>query len=1201
MTFGRLLWRNLFYHWRGNFAVFLGVALGTAVLTGALCVGDSLRGSLRSWSLRQLGWVDQALIGGRFIREELADEMARDGVAERISPILMLQGAVTIPGAGEREVGRAGKVMIYGVDDRFWRPAAPPVDAALWKSSQRQAAVSAALATELKLAPGQTISLHLPRAGALPREFMLSHQDASDTVDTVDLVVARTLEGDDFGNRFNLQPSPQQPRNVFVPLRVLQAALTQAGGDAAPRLGLDHPVNVLAAGGVTGSLEDALAAHITLDDYGLVMRDAKSRARVFYESLSRGHRGPIHAAEWPRLRDPAFAKEIDRNGDGSVDEREMIAYFLRHHDYLTLESRQLFLPDSVADAAREAATRSRLRVAPTLVYLADTVADGSKEMPYAVIAAVDPALAAPLGPFLPELPRAAKHLQDDEIVLADWSESPFQPGKTGGSLVLKYYDPEVQELLRESPPLKLAGWVKLQGAADDPDLTPTFPGITDKASLAEWAPPKSMHFNSKRVTRVDEDYWKDYRTTPRAYVTLATGQRLWGSRFGKLTSVRLAPVDAKPLEAAAGTSFVTHLMNQLRPGENGFVFQPLRARALEASSGATDFGGLFLGFSIFLIAAALLLVGLLFRLNLERRASEIGLLLATGISRSFVRRLLLFEGVVIAAFGGVLGVALAIGYAWVLLVFLRTWWPGGLDQSFLQLHVASTSLAIGYVISLVVSVLTIAWSARALGRVAPRALLAGETADPGLAERRPPRRWVSWLAGGLAILGIACIAGGNAAGDPETRASSFFGGGMLLLIGGIMAVWLSLRRSARGTGRRIVTVGVRNAGRHPARSLLTVGLLASAAFVVIAVQSFRQDPGRDFLSEKSGSGGFTLVGESDVPLFVDPQSARGQADLRNAMDNAGIDNGAAMLADTRLVPFRLRSGEDASCLNLYQAQRPRILGAPAELIERGGFQFQDTEARTPEQRANPWLLLEHSTDDAIPVFGEANTVEWMLKSGLGKTLEVPDETGRPTKLRIAGLLQDSVFQSELVMSGTSFQHLYPHEEGYRFFLIATPAAEAQPVGTMLAKALSDHGFTVTSTRARVAAALAVENTYLATFQALGGLGLLLGAFGLAIVLLRSVWERRGELALLQAVGFRRGAVAWLVLAENGFLLVLGLIVGAAAAILAVAPEVAAGTGKVPLLRLIGFLAVVLAVGLAAGAAAVMMTLRAPLLAALRRE
>ena len=50
-----------------------------------------------------------------------------------------------------------------------------------------------------------------------------------------------------------------------------------------------------------------------------------------------------------------------------------------------------------------------------------------------------------------------------------------------------------------------------------------------------------------------------------------------------------------------------------------------------------------------------------------------------------------------------------------------------------------------------------------------------------------------------------------------------------------------------------------------------------------------------------------------------------------------------------------------------------------------------------------------------------------------------------------------------------------------------------------------------------------------------------------------------------------------------------------------APHLSAGGGEVVWLRLLGLLALVLLVGLAAGAAAMAATLRAPLLPALRRE
>src|SRR5262249_21418246 len=131
MTFTALLLRHLRFHWRGNFAVLLGVAVGTAVLTGALLVGDSLRGSLRDLTEQRLGWVDNALLAGRFIRESLATELRVDTAAqpnkvERASATIMLRGSLSKEtealegkpsGGSERQVTG---VTVVGSDLSFW-------------------------------------------------------------------------------------------------------------------------------------------------------------------------------------------------------------------------------------------------------------------------------------------------------------------------------------------------------------------------------------------------------------------------------------------------------------------------------------------------------------------------------------------------------------------------------------------------------------------------------------------------------------------------------------------------------------------------------------------------------------------------------------------------------------------------------------------------------------------------------------------------------------------------------------------------------------------------------------------------------------------------------------------------------------------------------------------------------------------------
>src|SRR5207244_979754 len=183
---------------------------------------------------------------------------------------------------------------------------------------------------------------------------------------------------------------------------------------------------------------------------------------------------------------------------------------------------------------------------------------------------------------------------------------------------------------------------------------------------------------------------------------------------------------------------------------------------------------------------------------------------------------------------------------------------------------------------------------------------------------------------------------------------------------------------------------------------------------------------------------------------------------------------------------------------------------------------------------------------AIPAALDANTAQWIYKKRLGDTWDVTNDRGEKVKLRLVALLEESIFQSEIVISEQNFRKLFARQEGTSFLLIETTGAremEIQRVQSEVETALADYGVRIQTPAARLQSYMAVENTYLATFQALGGLGLLLGAVGLAIILLRGVWERRGELALLRALGFAKQRLAWLVLAENLFLLLTGLATG----------------------------------------------------------
>src|SRR5690242_4918188 len=99
LTFSRLILRNLRYHWRGNLAVLLGVTVGSAVLTGALLVGDSLRGSLRARAERQLAGVDDAALFPTPIRAAVAD-----GMPGKTAPALLLPGSLQTMAENPKDV-----------------------------------------------------------------------------------------------------------------------------------------------------------------------------------------------------------------------------------------------------------------------------------------------------------------------------------------------------------------------------------------------------------------------------------------------------------------------------------------------------------------------------------------------------------------------------------------------------------------------------------------------------------------------------------------------------------------------------------------------------------------------------------------------------------------------------------------------------------------------------------------------------------------------------------------------------------------------------------------------------------------------------------------------------------------------------------------------------------------------------------------
>ena len=1180
-----LIGASIRHYLRDWIFLILGAALSTMVVTGALLVGDTLRGSLARVGLEKLGWVKQAMFLPRLVPQDLATRLLPNDPShakgQSAVGILIARGSVSI---SAKDTGAVRGIQVYGVDESFW--------GGFDSNADRKQGVwmNPTLARLLGSNQPQTLQLSLARPSDTPRESLLGRKDVASGLATFEVTCQGTLPPSGPGS-FCLAGGISAEPVLFVPIADLQKALDCPGR-----------INAL----LSPAVGDALVvekSRLTLEDYGLFVRGPSERVETLFARHDRDNNKILVRREWQGHLGEALARELAKGSsvNGGITKEALLNWYRQHRNHITLESKQFYLPDRFAEAAHDAAREVKLVGKSVLVHLANRITLGDKELAYSVVVGISDPLGFGADQLL--VPPAG------QASLLDFPNSPLL-GIKSSEIVLDYFPAEHTGEPRESKTkLPLAGRLEPRGMAVDFDLAPEFPGITDKLSLAEWNPP--FPYDNKRIKPIDDTFWKEFRASPKVVLDLKTAQDLFGSRFGKFTSV-IAEAQGVSADDAL-KPFQETLLQKIDPAGAGMSWIPLAKQATERSAGNMDFSGLFLGFSFFLLASAIGLFSLLLRLHLERRMGEWGLCAALGWTKRRIFGRILAEAIGPGVAGILLGTPLAVWYCGFLANWLESNWPGGGLDGRLAVAASVKTLAMGGLITLFTLLLSVYWRSRSILGLEVSVLLAGERADdaqaPGAVSsgvvnrgKPGPLFWGLFFGSILGVVALSLL--GPQLGDAEARAGSFFGAGALGLIGLLM---LFRRLLGHWDSRTILdsrdsfALGLRGATRKPGRSLLSAGLLASSVFLLFAVDAFhRSAQSGDEGDKASWSGGFRLWVELDTPLYQDMNTPSGKADLLDNIERAAKSdpasarkNAAEILNRSELVTLRLREGDDISCLNLMQSSRPRLLGVSQGMIDRGGFRFA---ASAKGFEANPWKALEGNGN---PVLGEKNTLMWTLHKGMGDSVSLGEPNTGGFDVTISGILSDSVFQSELLMSQKRLLQLDPSVQGFRVVLAGCAPEDEAELGRILATGLAPLGPVIRTSHDRLESFLAVENTYLATFQALGWLGLLLGMVGLAIAQARSVLERAPEWALLSALGFSRKRIGILVMTESAVLVLAGLLTGLLAALIAVWPQLAgAGLAWSRILLLSGLVA---GCGMASSLVSALVVARLGLLGQLRRQ
>ena len=744
-------------------------------------------------------------------------------------------------------------------------------------------------------------------------------------------------------------------------------------------------------------------------------------------------------------------------------------------------------------------------------------------------------------------------LQDDEIIINEWLADELDVA-VGDEVELNYFELMTGSVFVERDrKFTVVRVVAMDELALERVLAPQFPGLTDVDRCSDWDVGIPME-EEQLEDEANETYWNEFRQTPKAIVSLRAGQEMWSNRFGRLTGVRWT----------SGSDAKAQFGNVFDPSAAGYRFEPVREQALASVENAMDFGQLFVGMSFFLIIAALMLTGLLFVFGVQQRAEEMGLLLATGWRTSNVRNLFLLEGGLLAAAGSVIGAVVGIGYTALLLRGLSNHWNGAVANSAISLFVSPATVATGAVSSWVCALAAMAIAVRRQSGYQARELLQADFSQEFQSLEKKNGSRLKTVLPLIFLLAASGVVGWALSGDRPNVAMPFFGAGSLMLIAGLLFCRNLQERFAQHRGlRSIGGLAVRNIARRKGRSLTVVGLLACGCFLVFSVSTMKEDLVSHADEKWSGTGGFEWFGESTLPL----------------KDDLGGVN------------LRVKDGDDASCLNLNRARRPRLLGVdPNAMAARAAFIADD----------DVWPLLKLDLPDGMvpALVGDADTAMWGLEAKLGPeqgdVLDYVDDAGRAFKVKLVGALpmRLSILQGSLLIAETDFMERFPSEAGYRMFLLNEPVE---------GRTFDRVGFDAVRSVDRLLEFYAVESTYLAMFLVLGIFGLVVGSAGVGIVVLRNVQDRKAELALLKAVGYRAVDLKKLLLMEHGILTAAGFAVGLVAAFTAMFPALfLSGTALS-----IGFMSRLLLVVVASCAVslgiAVALAVRGDALAGLRSE
>ncbi|UCG69556.1 MAG: FtsX-like permease family protein [Thermoplasmata archaeon] len=1144
----RIAIRNLRGLTKMNLALLSATCVSTIVITGSLIAGDSLRESITNAAYDNLSEVDEIVTSYRLFNASVLDGLSENenlmDEVDHLSPLIHMRGIVENPKTGSR----TNTAYVIGFNHAFLdfgdmiSVDGTKLDYSL---GANEVYLNKNLADEVGLDKGDRVNISFSKIDQLFEAIFLGNQEKTNL--KVQFVVKDVLKSESLG-RFQLNANRNPPQNIYVPLDSLQKVL-----------GTQDSVNMILVSNEGDEKEGVGSCDVVSKNLENALDDIVGYKDAGFSIIQNPEKG-----------------------------------------YIKLEASDVFFPyDYYEHLSSSSEIQDLDSASPIVTYFWNFLTLNNRSVPYSTVTAFDSDLDEKFGLFKVNgtSEEIKGELEKNEIILNSWTADRLEANindvvSLNYSLMDEFYN--IRYITEE---FTIKYIVDMEGKANDSMLMPEFPGIEGKSTVLDWDPPFSVDLT--RITDDDEQYWEDFKGTPKAFISLKAAAELWNTDIGNITQVRLQPTDSN---LSALTFQVEDVLNDyVGMSEAALQIRRVKLDAINSAEGTDIFTGMFLAFSAACIIAAAVLIVLLITLRIESRRAEIGILRAIGFKIGAINHIFLIEGTILSIIGGFAGIIIGFLFGIFLIGGMNTFWSSIVEGSPVIFYFTPDSLVVGFTSGIIVAIITLIVALR----------FEGKKTVIGSIRQIPIRKEMKMeillpalsLVLGLAILlsmpfldmeiesqlGLFALGFGplliiyaisqlilvrlnrdinNWAGlaivlytvflmfyfiEIASLLELFFLSGFMLLCGFLLMFYYSLmkvemiathekEKVSLPSGKRwLFKLARKNVARRPTRTMFMMILFSLTLFVLVSLTINLQGALIDVERAVEESGGsYDIMGDSATPIF---------ANLADESSRTSSNIQSQVFEELEVEQFKTKGDVGGTCSNLNRIASPRIIGANESFFVDNTFIFISNEDSNNED--NPWLLLEEPREDnEVPAIGDYNTIVWILGWDVGSTISVFDENGDSVNLKIVGIIGNSIFQGSLIIWDEYFDELYPTNNGYQLFLFNSQLEDLKPQITELESALTRYGFDAYTVESVVVENILIENTYISIFQVILMFGLIIGTLGFGIVASRNMLERRTEIGILRAIGFSKEMILKVLILENSYVILCAMIIGTLSGIIA---------------------------------------------------